>query len=406
MSGIIYNIFGKLAQYPLQFFTQKWTKLFEKEADFLFLLSQKEHLPYIREFIDGLKFLGRTLPEPCDWCCVHNFQVESRPRVIALPAGEGPRFLSEMEHFIDEARQRLRNILLSDHFQKKVHMLMLSYDQQEQAAVRPLYQSLSRGSLYNYNRITREVSKAPIAESYTEPVVAFSGIGRTPAANSAVAIFDQPQPVDYRLIRDRIRSLKKKCTEELDAFTKDKAREGVSPLMARLRKKYRKMPRILVYLEDVEEDILRNLQIFTLPAEGTSLPAPLEVKAGTSREGLYSPYTVNVLVSRANKRHRPLVFARDAGFEDLFGRCSTSSPKALPLSRVDFTMAKAGALHEANGGILILEASWILRQFHLWELLKSSISQKELNFTHAVPHGGTFASGSPDPGQPPSIQPS
>lgn len=394
MSDKIYTVFEKLVQSPLHFFTRRWTRPFEMRKDFLFLLSEKNHPPNSREIADGLKLIGRTLPEPCDWCCVHNFQAESRPRVIALPAGKGIRFRSDMECFIVEVRQRLRKILLSDHFQKKVHLLRLSYDKQEQAAVRPLYQSMGKNSLHD--RTKPQVSNHPSLKSFAEPVVAYSGIGRT--SGNAVAFFDQPLPVDYRLIRDRIRSLKKRCNEELDAFTKDKANEAVFPLMAKLRKKYRKMPKVLVYLEDVEEDILRNLHIFTLPADETSLSRFGDDEKSSSREGLYSPYTVNVLISRVSKKYRPLVFAGDAAFEDLFGRSGTACPKSLPHSRVDFAKAKAGALHEANGGILVLEASWILRQFHLWELLKNAVSQKELRFTHTVAQAGIFASKSADPG--------
>ncbi len=300
------------------------------------------------------------------------------------------QFRSDMEHLIDEIRQRLRGILVSDSFQKKLGQLKEYYDQQEQSTVRPLYKSLKR-RLHNH---VLQGSKTP-EENFADPVIAFSGVGTIPAATSAVAIFDQPQPVDYRIIRDRVRLLKKRCTEELDALTREHAREAIHPLMARIRKKYRRLPKVLVYLEDVEEDILNNLHIFTLPTEEDSPGAPVNTERYTSHQDLYSPYTVNVLVSRADTKRRPLVFVRNAGCEDLFG-CFNNTHRSLPLSRIDFTQIKAGDLHRANGGILVFEASWILRRFHLWEMLKSTVSQKEISFMPAVPHGSFFATGSPN----------
>jgi len=44
----------------------------------------------------------------------------------------------------------------------------------------------------------------------------------------------------------------------------------------------------------------------------------------------------------------------------------------------DFTMIKPGALHEANGGYLVLKAGEILKWYYAWEALKRAVRHKEV----------------------------
>lgn len=43
----------------------------------------------------------------------------------------------------------------------------------------------------------------------------------------------------------------------------------------------------------------------------------------------------------------------------------------------DFNMIKAGALHEANGGFLVIEAKDLLNQTSSWEALKRALRSKK-----------------------------
>ncbi len=350
---------------------------------FLFLLLEKGGELSQSEMRETLKARGFAYPDALDWCCVHNFHAESRPHILSLPPGLGPIFRSDMERFIAQARCRLRSIFASKDYRREADSLRKIFDRQERDVAQPIYQALARVGYGDANdeqgryehhpeRGTRERASLTAAEDIRD------------------ISFRHPARVDKQLARDKIRLLKKRCSEELDSFTAGKARETLAPLMRDLKKKYRKSSRILVYLEEVGEDILENLHAFTLPVGVNSVSCSSETSRERSHELLYSPYTVNVLVTRGVIQEPPLVFARDADQDDLFGSISGGSDLS---SQAGFTSVRAGALHEANGGVLVIEASWILRHFHLWELLKASVLAKEIRGMSTDPRCCMFASG-------------
>lgn len=356
-------------------------------SHFLFLLSEESREFNLHEIMKILKVKGKPSPSARDWCCVHNFQAESRPRILCLPPGQGPIFRSDMENFIDRARRRLRSAFVSEDYQQGADSLRVTFDKQEQAVMVPIYQALATGS---YGKKSQDSDGQRSERRLPEIVSPASPYFPLPADISGMP-FTQPMRADERLVRDKIRLLKKRCSEELDAFTARKAREAISPLIAALKKKYRKSPKVLVYLEEVGEDILRNLHAFTLPVDKSLASYLRETSRCSSHGQLYSPYTVNVLVTRGSHREVPLVFAQSTGLDGLFGSISDESD--LPSAQAGFTFVRAGILHEANGGGLLVEASWILRQFHIWELLKTAVLEKKLGQVSTASRCCIFASG-------------
>ncbi|HQG30311.1 MAG TPA: AAA family ATPase [Deltaproteobacteria bacterium] len=351
---------------------------------FLFLLSEKGSELSRSEMMEALTSEGYAYPAASDWCCVHNFHAESRPRILSLPPGFGPIFRSDMEFFIEQARCRLRSIFASEDYRLEADRLRTSFDRQEQDVAQPIYQTLAKAGS------GEEDEEQGIGSRQTErdprKATPYTAAGDTPCIP-----FCRTARADEQLARDKIRLLKKRCSEELDSLTANKARETIAPLLLALKNKYRKNSRILVYLEEVGEDILENLHIFTLPVSTDSVSCSREGSGDGSQELLYSPYSVNVLVTRGSIQEPPLVFAHDADQESLFG--SVSSESALPSCQAGFTFVRAGALHEANGGFLVVEASWVLRHFHLWELLKAAVLCRELRGMSTDPRCCMFASG-------------
>lgn len=369
---------------------QLWMKQETKTSDFFFLLSPKDSRGTISEVIHSMIKLKKSLPVQKDWCCVHNFQLDTRPRILCLPSGKGMELQSDMERLIQELRQRLRNTLLSEKFQEKINTLRINYDQQEQATLRPLFHTLRMNWRIKKSN-TAELKSPDIGKCIRGPIP-FSG---SSSGSNNSGIIDQPITVDYRLVREEIRAIKKRCTDELEAFTKRKAESVISPLMTKLRKKYQRIPEVLVYLEDVEEDIFRNLHMFTLPDQTISLTGLRELSNLIAHDP-YSPYRVSVLVNSKGSS-RPVIHVHGTSYEDLFGNINSFFQKDFSHIQTDLSATNSGLLYKANGGFLLVEASWIIRQFHLWELLKSAVLEKEIKLMNLRSRGAIFASGNSIP---------
>ena len=123
------------------------------------------------------------------------------------------------------------------------------------------------------------------------------------------------------------------------------------------------------YLDEVEKDMVAHAEEFRTLAEGKPwlpfLPAP---------GGFLDRYRVNVLVDRSQAHGAPVVLETNPTYSNLFGRVEHRVHFGSLVT--DFTLIKAGALHRANGGYLILEAVDVLRIPLAWDALKKALKNR------------------------------
>jgi lon-related putative ATP-dependent protease len=166
--------------------------------------------------------------------------------------------------------------------------------------------------------------------------------------------------------RERVREINREIT-----------RLAVDHLIEEIRKKHSDLPEVLEWLDAVEEDVVDHAESF-LAAEQTAGEAAQPAKAGpmVSREGAMRQYTVNVLVSRNSDEGAPVIYEDHPTHGNLLGRIEHRSEFGTLVT--DFTLIKAGALHRANGGYLVLDALKLLTQPYAWEGLKRILRAGEV----------------------------
>ncbi|MGQ0677157.1 MAG: Lon protease family protein, partial [Rhodospirillales bacterium] len=116
------------------------------------------------------------------------------------------------------------------------------------------------------------------------------------------------------------------------------------------------------WLVQMREDILDHLDQFaTAPAEG--------------RDWAQDRYAVNLIVDNADMPHMPVVLEPNPTFPRLFGAIEYHSVSGTLVT--DFRLIRAGALHRANGGVLVLRAEAVAREPGVWEALKGALRDGE-----------------------------
>ena len=85
---------------------------------------------------------------------------------------------------------------------------------------------------------------------------------------------------------------------------------------------------------------------------------------------------MNVLVSHKEGDGAPIIYENNPTYTNLFGEVEHIAQMGTLLT--DFNLIKAGALHKANGGYLILDASKVLMQPFVWEGLKRMLRSSEI----------------------------
>ena len=151
-----------------------------------------------------------------------------------------------------------------------------------------------------------------------------------------------------------------------------------------LRAKYMEFGKIVAHLDSVEKDIIDNSARLFLESEQDASPlAMLGGQQGTDnprRPDLqFRRYEVNLFIengAEANGGGAPVFHEDHPTQPNLVGRAEHQAELGALLT--DFTLLRAGALHKANGGYLILDANKLLMQPYAWEELKRALFAREI----------------------------
>jgi predicted ATP-dependent protease len=168
------------------------------------------------------------------------------------------------------------------------------------------------------------------------------------------------------------RMLEKRAKEQIAELEKQIALFAAGPLINKLKEEYKEFPKLVEYLESVLKDVTKNHEIFK-PAG--SAPSQMPFFAPQEEADSFGKYKVNLFINNEKRKGAPVVIEPSPSYYNLFGKIEYKS-QMMALS-TDFTMVKSGAIHEANGGYLILQAKDVLTEPFAWDTLKKVLMYRQ-----------------------------
>jgi lon-related putative ATP-dependent protease len=310
---------------------------------------------------------------PPDWCYVHNFREAGDPIAIWLEPGRGIEFQKDMRELIDHLKVEIPKVFESKEYKKQRNVIT----EEIQHKHKELFEALEREAESKGFRV-----KAAMG-GFSLVAIGKSG---EPLTEEEFNSFDQKEKDALRengkYIQERLddvmRMLKKeeKATgEKLEKLERNTAISVLGHLVEDLKNKCPKNEKILAYLDAVQEDVLGNVEDFKATTEETPAP-PLPFLKMPRQEPNFTRYSVNVLVNNGKQKGSPCVFESNPTYYNLFGRVEHKLQFGAAMT--DFTMIKAGSLHMANGGYLVVNALDLLRNLFSYDALKRAIKNGEV----------------------------
>ena len=147
----------------------------------------------------------------------------------------------------------------------------------------------------------------------------------------------------------------------------------LGPFIETLKAKYRDREKIVTYLENVKEEILTHLDEFKTQEEQ---PAALPFLKMPKQEPSFIKYSVNVIVNNGGIKGAPVVFESNPTYLNLFGRIEYKV--SYGMASTDFTMIKAGSVHRANGGYLVIDTADLFKNAFSYDALKRALKNREI----------------------------
>lgn len=305
-----------------------------------------------------LRDKASTRPTPDDWCYVNNFTHSHRPQAIGLPAGMGSRFSQAVEKLVDELVILLPAIFSGEDYQNRVQALQEELNKRQESSVRQLIDEAAAQQV-ELLRTSSGFTFAPMQEDKVLEVEAFAQLENSAQQHINEKIHRLQERLRSRL--EMFPAWNREMREKLRELNCTTARTAVHQLVEQAESGFPDQPAIREYLHAIEQDIIDHIDELLPGDEEDEFPR---------KDAILARYQVTVLVDNKALQGAPIVYLDNPGYMNLVGRAEHIAQFG--------TVLKAGALHQANGGYLLIDASKLLSHPFAWEGLKRVLRAGEI----------------------------
>lgn len=357
-----------------------------------------------------LQRIAADAPTPDDWVYVHNFTDPRTPQALRLPAGQGQILQQQVNQLWQQAKKRLSQRFRSDQYQSKIEAIKNDTHQKESQAYDDLNtegkqydlaltfrafdnkavfvhpsklsteennQSTDHSKISSSQKNQTTVEKtAPPTKNNIDDDNANSKYGNEYGKSEYEAElnnFAQKNHMQKRLsqLTIALEQLEDEANDAIEALHRNIARRSLQPLFAPIYEQFAAHPLVVEYIKTVFADMVTHVERIVNGDDEEFVTAVLATTP--------SRYAVNVIVSHAPDSGAPVIFEDLPTHLNLLGHVEQITQ--LGTVTTDVSMIRAGALHRANGGYLLLEASHLLEHPYAWQGLKRALQSRKIRLS-------------------------
>ncbi len=323
----------------------------------------------IRTFLDRI---ASDEPVPNDWIYVNNFAAPNQPNAISLPPGTAVDFRHDMQELVSDLLREIPRAFESEDYEKQKEKIIRETQEQRNEQFAGLEHKVNERG-FTLLKTAMGLGIAPVLNGQVLTPEAYQRLDE----NTQQDIEKRQQLLQSEMAETMrsIRDLEKATKRQLQDFDREIADFAVGHLIEELRQKYGHLEELPEYLKAVQADIVDNVLGFKGMEEEAAEGLAAAMQA-SQRESLLKRYTVNVIVDNSQQQGAPVIFEPNPTYGNLIGRIEHRSE--FGALGTDFTMIKAGCLHRANGGYLVVEVRGLLTNSLAWDALKRCIKNRRI----------------------------
>jgi lon-related putative ATP-dependent protease len=305
-----------------------------------------------------------TQPAPREWLYVHNFDQGHKPRALSLAPATAETLVTAIRQLIQELETALKREFNGESYRNQIQTIESLQQQREDLAFAELAQQAAAQQI-KLLRNDEGIAFVPM-DNDREPL--------TPAAWAALA-HDDRHKIEEKIahLQQQLQHIFSDLTahqrngeQQIARLNTQLATTTVAPHFSALQQRYADAA-IDTYLQALQQDVIDHLPLFIAEKEDI---------AEEERPTRLARYRVNHFRFVRQRDGAPVVYLDNPNYLNLIGRAEYSSQSGNLVT--DFSQLKPGALHEANGGYLLLDAHKLLTQPYAWEALKRSLTAGQI----------------------------
>lgn len=356
-------------------------------------------------YVEGTTGIGKTVytkktlvaraskeKAPSDWCYIYNFDNPNEPLAINFPAGQGKVFQNTMETFVKDIRRDIKKTFNNEDFEKEKKAIKLEYDAKREA----LLEQLNKRTLVQGYQV-----QATANGVYMMPV-----LDGKPLEEDEFEALEESVKRDFEersaLVQDQvletlaaIKGLEREADKKIEEWQASIAHLTIDVHINSIKANYKRNKTISTYLDNIKNDILRNISLFLAPEPDNKTPLPPNQKPEAISPWLN--YRVNLFVDNSKLEGAPVIMDNNYLYNNIFGGIEYENQYGA--IRTDFTMLKPGLLHQANGGYIVFQARDLIANQACYEGLKRALRNGQIGIDTIVDNHQTMmlASLKPEP---------
>ena len=291
--------------------------------------------------------------------------------------GQGKEFKDTMDGFIKEIRKDIKKTFNNDDFEKEKALIKQEFEAKRTALLDKLNEDASK---YNFQ------VKAAQNGIYMMPLVDGKAI-----EEEEFEKLDENVKQEYEqksvLVQEQImnvismiKEIERESDKKISEWQSNVALLTVNVHINYIKSKYKRNKKINNFLNDVKQDVLKNIPVF-LEDETKQNPNqpqnPMQRKPDPCLN-----YRVNLFVDNSLREGAPVIMDSNYSYHNIFG--SLEYENYYGALKTDHTMLKPGLLHLANGGYIIFQAKDLLSNGMCYEALKKALRMKELGIENTA----------------------
>ncbi|MCJ8338386.1 MAG: AAA family ATPase [Pseudomonadales bacterium] len=322
--------------------------------------------------MDMLKTVAKKERKPSDWVYINNFEEGRSPLAIHLTAGKAVKLKRDNQALLEAVATELPAAYESPNFQRKKSKIEKDFNTLYEQAIDRVEQQAREHSIALF-RDGGTIGFTPISDGQAMDEAQFSQLDEEIRQN-----FNQNISALEDFLGESLTSLpvwRREAAEKLKRLETDTAVQAVEPLLEKIKFTYSDRPKLIEYYKDMLKHLADNAEDFLHDEKSA------ELLTDTSRRAMLQEwYGINLLVDNSKTKGAPVIYEAHPTYENLFGRVEYVTD--LAALATSYQRIRAGALHKANGGYLLLDAEKLLEMPHVYAALKRALKAHELRIEH------------------------
>jgi len=336
---------------------------------------------------------GRETPP--DIVYVHDFDHPEAPKPLVLPPASGGTLVGAMDALIDRLKQEIPSISQHEEVRRATQKLARELDSKNKEVLTGL-ESTAKNLGFGIRAIQGGVQTFPILHGKPLSAEQFGALDESTKRALGEAEDRLTQEVEKAASRVREQSA------QFDAAREEAMNRLAEAVITRALGELKKLladfgDDVQSYLTGCEKALIEDWQDFveTSHQPTQSDEGGLErVEAETADHDpehatRLSRFKVNLLVSHEEDAPPPVIYETNPTYPNLFGYLERRARFGALLT--DFTRIRAGSLHAASGGVLVVRATDLMTDPIIWERMKRVLRERRIGAEDPLGPLGLYA---------------